>query len=112
MRYPRVDMEGLSAIVALAETGDTVKAGALLNIGPSAVMKRLSKAEAELLTRLFRKINGKMVPTSDGKLYSGTALRAIEQAVLAEEKVFATKRLRGKRLSVGRNFPLSNRSSA
>ena len=28
MRYPRVDMEGLTAIVALAETSDMAKAGA------------------------------------------------------------------------------------
>jgi hypothetical protein len=34
-------MEGLMAIVALAETGDTVKARALPNISPSALMKRL-----------------------------------------------------------------------
>ena len=87
-------MEGLTAIVALAETGDTVKAGALLNIGPSAVTKRLSKAESELLTKFFRKIKGKMVLTNDGKVYSAAALRAIEEAVLAEERVIAAKRLR------------------
>lgn len=106
MRYPRVDMEGLTAIVALAQTGDTVKAGALLNIGPSAVTKRLSKAESELLTKFFRKIKGKMVLTTDGKVYSAAALRAIEAAVLAEEKVIAAKRLRERRLSVGHSTHL------
>ena len=65
MRYPRVDMEGLTAIVALAETGDTVKAGALLNIGPSAVTKRLSKAETELVTKFFRKTKNRVVLTRD-----------------------------------------------
>jgi DNA-binding transcriptional LysR family regulator len=102
-------MEGLTAIVALAETGDTVKAGELLNIGPSAVMKRLSKAENELLTRYFRKIKGKMVPTADGKVYSDAAKRAIEDAVLAEEKVIAAKRLRERRLSVGHSTHLPSR---
>lgn len=109
MRYPRVDMEGLTAIVALAETGDTVKAGELLSIGPSAVMKRLSKAEHELLTKFFRKVQGKMVPTTDGKVYSDAAIRAIEDAVLAEEKVIAAKRLREKRLLVGHSTHLPSR---
>ncbi len=109
MRYPRVDMEGLTAIVALAEMGDTVKAGALLNIGPSAVMKRLSKAEKELLTKFFRKIQGKMVPTTDGRVYSDAAIRAIEDAVLAEEKVIAAKRLRERRLLVGHSTHLPSR---
>ncbi len=102
-------MEGLTAIVALAETGDTVKAGALLNIGPSAVTKRLSKAESELLTKFFRKIKGKMVLTNDGKVYSAAALRAIEEAVLAEERVIAAKRLRERRLSVGHSTHLPSR---
>ncbi len=109
MRYPRVDMEGLTAIVALAETGDTAKAGELLSIGPSAVMKRLSKAENELLTKFFRKTKGKMVLTTDGKIYSDAAMRAIEDAVLAEEKVIAAKRLRERRLLIGHSTHLPSR---
>ena len=102
-------MEGLMAIVALAETGNFVKAGELLNIGPSAVMKRLSKAENELVSKFFRKTMEKMVLTTDGRVYSEEALHAIEHAILAEEKVNAAKRLREKRLLVGHSTYLPSR---
>jgi hypothetical protein len=54
MRYPRVDMEGLAAIVALAEAKDIAKAGAPLSIGQSAVNKRPSKAETVPAETSFR----------------------------------------------------------
>jgi DNA-binding transcriptional LysR family regulator len=95
--------------VALAETGDTAKAGALLNIGPSAVSKRLSKAETELVTKFFRKTKSRAVLTKDGDVYFREASRAIEHAVLAEEKVVAAKRLREGRLSVGHSTYLPSR---
>lgn len=109
MRYPRIDMEGLAAIVALAETGDVVKAGALLNIGQSAVNKRLSKAETVLVTKFFRKTKDRVELTRDGKAYFKEASRAIEHAVLAEEKVAAAKRLRAGRLLVGHSTHLPSR---
>lgn len=121
MRYPKVGMEGLTAIVALAETGDVVKAGELLNIGPSGVKKRLSKAEGELLTKLFHKMKEKtnertkertkekLVLNAYGKVYSEEALRAVEHAVLAEEKVNAERSLREKRLLIGRCTHLPSR---
>ena len=68
MRYPRLDMEGLIAIIALSETGDFVKAGQLLSIGPSAVMKRLSKTEGELTTKLFHRTPAKLFLTEDGRV--------------------------------------------
>jgi len=106
MRYPRLDMEGLTAIVALAETGDFVKAGQLLSIGPSAVMKRLSKAEGEIRTKLFQRTREKLVLTEDGRVYFEEAQRAIEHAVLAEEKVRSTKSLKERRLQIGRSTHL------
>jgi DNA-binding transcriptional LysR family regulator len=92
MRYPHVDMEGLTAIVALAETSDMAKAGELLHIGPGTVIKRLSKAENELLAKLFRKTKNRIVLTADGRIYCSEASLAIEHAVLAEEKIIAAKR--------------------
>jgi DNA-binding transcriptional LysR family regulator len=109
MRYPRLDMEGLTAIVALAETGDFVKAGQLLSIGSSAVMKRLAKAEGELRTKLFQKTQARHVLTRDGKVYSEEAQLAIEHAVLAEEKVRATKSLRERHLRIGHSTHLPSR---
>jgi DNA-binding transcriptional LysR family regulator len=106
MRYPRVDIEELTAIAALAETGDFVKAGQLLNIGPSAVMKRLAKAERELQTRLFQRSDAKLVLTEDGSVYITEAQLALEHAVVAEERVRAAKNLREKRLRVGRSTHL------
>jgi|GEM_PF-2406432 DNA-binding transcriptional LysR family regulator len=109
MRYPRVDMEGLTAIVALAETSDMAKAGELLHIGPGAVIKRLSKAENELFAKLFRKTKNRIALTADGRIYCSEASLAIEHAVLAEEKITAARRLRERRLLVGHSAHLPSR---
>jgi DNA-binding transcriptional LysR family regulator len=109
MRYPHVDMEGLTAIVTLAETCDMAKAGELLHVGPSAVVKRLSKAENELLTKFFRKNKNKVVLTADGRIYCSEASLALEHAVLAEEKIAAAKHLRERRLLVGHSAHLPSR---
>jgi LysR family transcriptional regulator, benzoate and cis,cis-muconate-responsive activator of ben and cat genes len=106
MRYPHVDMEGLTAIVTLAETCDMTKAGELLHVGPSAVVKRLSKAENELLTKFFRKSKNRVVLTTDGKIYCSEAALALEHAVLAEEKLVAAKRLHERHLLVGHSAHL------
>jgi DNA-binding transcriptional LysR family regulator len=104
-----MDMEGLTAIVALAETSDMAKAGELLHIGPGTVIKRLSKAENELLAKLFRKTKNRIVLTADGRIYCSEASLAIEHAVLAEEKIIAAKRLRERRLLVGHSAHLPSR---
>jgi DNA-binding transcriptional LysR family regulator len=109
MRYPRVDMEGLAAIVAVAEAGNIVKAGELLNIDPSAVLKRLSKAQTTLLTKLFRRTRDRIAMTTDGRTYCQEGSYAIERSVLAEEKVTAAIRLRKKRLLVGHSTYLPSR---
>jgi DNA-binding transcriptional LysR family regulator len=109
MRYPHVNMEGLTTIVALAETSDMAKAGELLHIGPGAVIKRLSKAENELLAKLFRKTKNRIVLTADGRIYCSEASLAIEHAVLAEEKIIAARRLRERRLLVGHSAHLPSR---
>jgi DNA-binding transcriptional LysR family regulator len=109
MRYPHVDMEGLTAIVTLAETCDMAKAGELLHVGPSAVVKRLSKAESELLTKFFRKSKNRVVLTADGRIYCSEASLALEHAVLAEEKIAAAKHLRERHLLVGHSAHLPSR---
>lgn len=101
MRHPRVDMEGMAAIVAIAEVADIVKAAQLLNVGASAMLKRLAKAEDALQTRIFRKTRNMVVLTTDGRIYFREASCAIEHAVLGEEKVAAALRLREKHLLVG-----------
>ncbi|MHB1936784.1 MAG: LysR family transcriptional regulator [Acidobacteriaceae bacterium] len=109
MRYPRVDMEGIITVVALAETGDTVKAAELLNVGPSAIQKRLTKTESALVTKLFRRTAHGIVMTSDGKTYCSEAIFALEHAVLAEDKVAAVHKLRDKRLLLGHSTHLPRR---
>jgi DNA-binding transcriptional LysR family regulator len=109
MRYPRVDMAGLTAIVTLAETCDMAKAGEMLHVGPSAVVKRLSKAESELVTKFFRKSKDRVVLTADGRIYCSEASLALEHAVLAEEKIAAAKQLRERRLLVGHSAHLPAR---
>jgi len=109
MRYPRIDMEGITTVVALAETGDTVKAAELLNVGPSAVQKRLTKAESVLVAKLFRKTAHGIVMTSDGRAYYTEAVFALEHAVLAEDKVVTAHKLRDKRLLLGHSTHLPRR---
>jgi DNA-binding transcriptional LysR family regulator len=109
MRYPRLDMEGITTVVALAETGDTVKAGELLNVGPSAIQKRLNKAENTLVAKLFRKTAHGIVMTSDGQAYYSEAVFALEHAVLAEDKVATAHKLRDKRLLLGHSTHLPRR---
>jgi DNA-binding transcriptional LysR family regulator len=109
MRHPRVDMEGIATVVALAETGDTLKAAALLSVGPSAVLKRLAKAEHTLSTTLIRKTPQGMVVTPNGKAYCSEATLALEHAVLAEDKVAASLKLSEKRLLVGHSTYLPQR---
>jgi DNA-binding transcriptional LysR family regulator len=104
-------MEGLTAIVALAETSDMAKAGELLHIGPGAVIKRLSKAENDLFAKLFRKTKNRIALTADGRIYCSEASLAIEHAVLAEEKITAARRLRERRLLVGQIPRQSRRQS-
>jgi len=78
MRYPRVDMEELTAIVALAETSDMAKAGELLHIGPGAVIKSAAYVKVVLvyigtetveinLARIINRVlvGGHDVPESD-----------------------------------------------
>lgn len=101
MRHPLMDMEGLAAIVAIAEAGDIVKAGQLLNVGASAVLKRLAKAEEVLGTKIVRKSRNAVVLTGDGRIYYREAFLAIEHAVLGEEKLATAVRLRQNRLLVG-----------
>ena len=109
MRYPRVDMEGITTVVALAETGDAVKAAELLNVGPSAIQKRLNKAEITLIAKLFRKTAHGIVMTSDGRAYYSEAVFALEHAVLAEDKVATAHKLRDKRLLLGHSTHLPRR---
>ncbi len=109
MRYPRVDMEGITTVVALAETGDTVKAAELLNVGPSAIQKRLNKAENTLVAKLFRKTAHGIVMTPDGRAYYSEAIFALEHAVLAEDKVATAHKLRDKQLLLGHSTHLPRR---
>ncbi len=102
-------MEGITTVVALAETGDTVKAAEQLNLGPSAIQKRLAKTENTLVARLFRKTAHGIVMTSDGRAYYSEAVFALEHAVLAEDKVIAAHKLRDKRLLLGHSTYLSRR---
>jgi DNA-binding transcriptional LysR family regulator len=109
MRYPQVDMEGLATVIALAETGDTARAAELLNVGPSAIQKRLAKTENALVARLFRKTSHGIEMTVDGKAYYSEAVFALEHAVLAEDKVSAAHKLRERQLLIGHSTHLPRR---
>lgn len=77
--WPVLDVRDLEVVLALAESGSTVKAAALLHVTQSAVSRGLLLVEDKLDTRLFERTPRGLVPTQAG-------LRLIERAggVLAQ----------------------------
>jgi DNA-binding transcriptional LysR family regulator len=102
MRVPRVTLDMLAAIVALARKKSLDRAAEELGVGtPSAVHKRIKAANGLFDTALFTNTEEGMVLTEAGHALYPDALRTVEQALLAEERVFALTKLKAARLLIG-----------
>jgi len=101
MNTPLLTMDILVAIVALAEWHTYERAGDELGLSPSAVHKRIRAAEQQLGYRIFIGMANGMELTKEGRVFYPEAVRTINQAVLAEEKVRCFAELNRGSLLVG-----------
>ena len=102
MRVPRVTIDMLVAVIAVAETKTLDKAAAILGLSTaSAVHKRIKAASALLEADLFSSTNDGLAVTEEGQTLYEAALRAVGQTLLAEEKVIALIKLKAGRLLIG-----------
>ncbi|HEU5340210.1 tyrosine-type recombinase/integrase [Edaphobacter sp.] len=80
----------LVAVIALVERRTYALAGEELSLSASAVHKRVRTAEGLLGQRLFIGTNEGMSLTKEGKVFYADAVRTVEQALLAEERMYAS----------------------
>ena len=110
MRHPRLTLDMLAAVIALVEQ-KTMEAAAdqLGVVTPSAVQKRIQAASRLIGAPLFMSTENGMMPTKTGEtLYAG-AQRALESALLAEDRTLSLLDLEAGRLRVGHSTYLPPR---
>ena len=66
MRRLNIKMDGLIAVLAVAEKGTFKAAGDYLGVGKSAVRKQIENIDQELGAHVFRFSGGRMVLTQAG----------------------------------------------
>ena len=86
----------MMVLVRIVETGDFSGAARALRMSPSAVSKLVSRMEARLGTRLFRRSTRRLALTPEGEVFHSRA-----QAILAEIEA-AEREAGGSRLPAGR----------
>jgi DNA-binding transcriptional LysR family regulator len=91
----------LVAVIALVERRTFELAGEELSLSASAVHKRIRMAENTLGQRLFMGTSEGMLLTKEGQVFYADAVRTVEQALLAEERVKSLAELNAGRLLVG-----------
>lgn len=109
MRRPKVKLDNLVAFLAVAEKRDIDDAAGELGLSASGVRKQLDAIENTFGIRLFEKIQGRLMLTEDGELFYEDAMKAVEQALLAEEQVYARQTIRNHHLVVGHSTNLPPR---
>jgi DNA-binding transcriptional LysR family regulator len=77
-----------------------------LGLSASGVRKQLDTIENTFGIRLFEKTRGILTLTDDGELFFDDAMKAVEQALLAEEQVYARQAIRNHHLLVGHSTNL------
>lgn len=101
MRIPSLTIDVLVAVIALVERRTFQSAGEELSLSASAVFKRVRMAESVLGQRLFIGTNEGMLLTKEGQVFYLDAVRTVEQALFAEEKMKSLVELNAGRLLVG-----------
>ena len=107
MKLPSLSIDTLAAFIALSRHKNLELAGRELSVSASAVHKRLRVAERALGCRLFHVSNEGLMPTKEGQVLYLDALRIMEQASLAEEKVRAVRELLQRNILVGHSTYLA-----
>lgn len=101
MRIPSLTIDVLVAVIALVERRTFESAGEELSLSASAVHKRVRMAENLLGQRLFIGTDEGLLLTKEGQVFYPDAVRTVEQALLAEEKMKSFAKLNAGRLLVG-----------
>src|SRR5882672_8386039 len=98
MRLPRISMDTLAAIICTAEKKSVTRAGTELGLSPSAITKRIKSAERITETKLFMTTEEGLILTEAGELCYGEAIKSLEHALLAEEKIAAYQMLKARHI--------------
>jgi len=109
MRRPKVKLDNLIAFMTVAEKHDIEDAAEELGLSASGVRKQLDTIENTFGIRPFEKIGGKLILTEDGEDFYEDATKAVGQALLAEEQVYARQAIRNHHLVVGHSTNLPPR---
>jgi DNA-binding transcriptional LysR family regulator len=107
MRRLNVTLEGLIALVAVAQEGSLERGGKALGLSTSAAGKQISTLEKVVGTKLFEHRRGRWILNEEGKLLAPEAFQTIFYARMGVDLVQAHVRLRTDHLSVGYSTFLS-----
>jgi len=109
MRVPRITIDMMVAVVALAQKRTMELAAKDLGLSPSAVSKRIQAANKVIGRPLFMTTENGMALTDAGKRFYPDAVKAVEETLLAEDKALSLMELESGRLLVGHSTYLPPR---
>jgi DNA-binding transcriptional LysR family regulator len=109
MRRPKVKLDNLIAFMTVAARHTIDDAADELGLSASGVRKQLDTIENTFGIRLFDKIRDSLILTKDGELFYEDAEKAVEQALLVEEQVYARQAIRNHHLVIGHSTNLPPR---
>ncbi len=101
MRQLNLSMEGLIAVVTVAQEGSLERAGKVLGLGKSAVGKHVLVVETEVGAPLFDRRNGRWTLNEEGRLFAPKASQSILYARMGMDLVQSHVKLQTNRLFVG-----------
>lgn len=101
MRPLNLSMEGLIAVVTVAQEGSLERAGQVLGLGRSAMGKQIVSIETEVGTELFERHNGRWVLNQEGRLFAPKASQSILYARMGLDLVQSHVKLQTSRFFVG-----------
>lgn len=109
MRIPRITLDMMTAVIALAQKRNLEPAGKELGLSPSAVHKRIKAANSVFGTHIFIATNDGFELTEVGRVLYLHATLPIEQVLLAEETTKAAAQLHASHLLVGHSTYLPSK---
>ncbi len=77
MRQLNLSMEGLIAVVTVAQEGNLERTGKVLGLERSVIGKHIGIVEAEVGTPLFDRHSGRWVLNEEGRLFAPKASQSI-----------------------------------
>ena len=109
MRIPRITIDMMVAVVALAQKRTMELAAKELGLTPSAVHKRIQAVNGLFGRPLFTKAENGMALTEAGRRFYLDAAKALEEVLLAEDKALSLVELEAGHLLVGHSTYLPPR---